>query len=360
MILVVRVILTVLVGAATAVTLHAQTTDREMQGTRNLLRAADMMRSAQQFFNAESAAKIRQDQSKVEGKAGDRPDQFVQSCQEIREAIDLFVKFAPPTLVQQTLQRVQPLLVTRSLPSPATLQGSVQQCAAARPSNVGDSDVYLLSQIATTLEFWVRSAWETQASNEKFGSIPDNPSFYQDIAHPSNGVDLLRNLKWASDHSVLLREDFYTSQNMERFLGISTSILRRLSGSIGTDYWARPTREDLTKIAPQLRSNAKCIFGSFRSRMPNGALRGALTVDCNYVRMDMPDFEQVTTIFGSNWQRLSPRLPPLVSEPPPPLAPHGNTRMFYSFSDGSTQRTIDIQLWPEAIVHSIQLIEVEY
>lgn len=167
----------------------------------------------------------------------------------------------------------------------------------------------------------------------KFGPIADDPRFYGAIRPPANGGELLRNLKWAVDHDITLRTDFYTPENMTRFFGVEALIIRRLNGRIMASRVVRPTKAALEKLEPNFRSSAKCDFNVDRVEELDHTVGAAILIYCNYKRSDMPTFEEVVQIFGSEWQSGWRALgPPLHGPPPPAIAPHGNQVMVYEFS----------------------------
>jgi hypothetical protein len=63
-------------------------------------------------------------------------------------------------------------------------------------------------------------------------AAPDRrPGLSQASASP--GLDLLRNVKWAIDHDAMLRIDFFTSENMKRFFGVSAAVFREIAAGGG-------------------------------------------------------------------------------------------------------------------------------
>jgi hypothetical protein len=146
---------------------------------------------------------------------------------------------------------------------PRTIEEAVRECHERR-------DRELTVKVAATLADALEHARKDKVAEAKYGPIVDNPEYYRAIKSPMSGLDLLRNVKWAIDHDALLRIDFFTSENMKRFFGVSAVVFREIAA--GESKWRSPMR----RANPQ----TGCLYQVELSWIGD-AQSASLTVDCN-------------------------------------------------------------------------------
>jgi hypothetical protein len=209
----------------------------------------------------------------------------------------------------------------------------------------------------------VHQAWQGEAANEKFGSIIDHPQFYGAVTPPTSGMDLLRNAKWALDHNALLRVDFFTPQNMKRFMGTAAPVFRFLD-RIEVRWEFKPSASELASLPTDVAAYAKCIYGANRYQETDGSLKQAsLYFECNYQNRNYPTFDEVVKVFGNEWwPGWEVFGPPSHGWPSPATAPHGNDEMVYDFEgvpyrDGLARRRALVGFLPDASFKSFSLAE---
>ena len=162
---------------------------------------------------------------------------------------------------------------------------------------------------------------------------------YVMFPHPSSVLRILENVKFALEHDFLLREDFYTDDNLKAFFG-GTRIVWPL--------WSATTRSALIsgfdQIVPPLRDGSNLIPGidlsAARWVQPDGKLRARIAVT---VKRPAVTFEQIENLFGMQWQDY-----PDVPAPPhkqfrPPTHPKGNNRIRYAIDRNGVSTSVTIE-----------------
>ncbi len=170
------------------------------------------------------------------------------------------------------------------------------------------------------------------------GAQPDLPTTqaaasnaYAKIEKPDNIAGIFRNLGFAIDHQLLLREDFYTEEKLTHFFGGDKII------------WRKPR-------SAGVRWGFVSGFGKTVERFPmadGSSLEGltvafAWDVDADYkskatwlIAVTSPagiDFAGVEAIFGRRWKEAPPLPPSIHGVFRAPTREHGNDRIVYSFN----------------------------
>jgi hypothetical protein len=208
---------------------------------------------------------------------------------KIREATALFMRFAGERFVTMAMEGIEYWfddlrLHDPSVVVPRTVEEAVQKCHERR-------DRELTVKVAATLADALENARKDKVAEAKYGPIVDNPEYYRAIKSPMSGLDLLRNVKWAIDHDALLRIDFFTSENMKRFFGVSATVFREIAA--GQSKWRSSMRQGNPKTG--------CLY-QVELSWAGGAQSAFLTVDCNSSHSISPTFDDVVRTFGENWQ----------------------------------------------------------
>lgn len=270
------------------------------------------------------------------------------------EAIEVFQKVAPEFLLATSLERLQPLLAVSGLQRPKSLSEVIQECRL-KCTSAGAS--LIVGSLANSM----REALEHLKASDQFGPIQSKAGFYASVLRPVTSVDLLLNLKFIYENDVLLEADFYTLENLERFLGRKPAGLRRTFDGgfyarwpVNDDGSGRGFRdtfsEDFSLRSFEMRGNPKLSA----SDLPKGR-QGLLNLLYNDSELSVPTFSQVQQILGTAW-RAEGEKPPLLDDP------HGSARIVYSSttkaSDGAVNvRRIRINFAPGWRLLSFELTE---
>jgi len=269
------------------------------------------------------------------------PDEVAANYCALNAAIQTFSRLAPADDVEIALRRAQ--LVYRELktPEPAALQFVGVDADHRRNPR-------LTAALASSLAADFRSTANDRTVGAKFSAIRDNAELYGGVRAPANGIDFLRNVKWLIDHGSLLRRDFYTAENMERFFGIDAVPLRYASNGL-----------EVRSKSPERADEPRCEY-RLRRYESDGKPKAFFMIDCAYGKRSMPTFDEVEAVFGNGWKDgvrvfgLSPHYP----GPPPARARHGNQSMAYDLTNERRTRIV-ISFDPDANLAHLRVEEGE-
>ena len=287
--------------------------------------------------------------------SGPNEEDIEDQYKKIREATALFMRFAGERFVTMAIEGIQYWfddlrLHDPSVVVPRTIEEAVQECHERR-------DRELTAKVAATLADALEHARKDKVAEAKYGPIVDNPEYYRAIKSPMSGLDLLRNVKWAIDHDALLRIDFFTSENMKRFFGVSAVVFREIAA--GESKWRSPMR----RANPQ----TGCLYQVELSWIGD-AQSASLTVDCNSSHSISPTFDDVVRTFSENWQpdpKVSPEgvhIRGLSSQGavkgvhrPPPTGPQGYDNLIYTYVVPHFTRMLRVFLGDDANFKGLQV-----
>jgi hypothetical protein len=170
---------------------------------------------------------------------------------------------------------------------------------------------------------------------------------------PTTPLELLQNVKLAFDHGLLLREDFYSDENLKAFSG-GAKVRRSVGGPNAgpRDLFCEVT-EFGSMVAPRKVGNfvISGIALSLRRRiLEDGRVSGSVSLS---FQQSVPtlSFEAVTELFGSDWASSKEMISPhLVLQPP--TKPHGNARIEYIVGDARSELSFD----PNALLSSAVIV----
>ena len=174
------------------------------------------------------------------------------------------------------------------------------------------------------------------------------------IRTPTTPVEILQNIKFAMDHRLLVRDDFYTDEFLLRLFGgkyihwfINNSI--RQEGSVrGFEEMFEPHNVGNGIVLPGIN----IIFR--KNIRENGTIR--TRIEMSMRRENNADFESVEKIFGTHWTPSkiipSPHITYL-----PPTRQHGNQRMDYEKRNSNLVDLINMEFTPDATLGMAQFIE---
>jgi hypothetical protein len=244
----------------------------------------------------------------------------------MKDVTSLFLRLASEQQISRATDYVGQVYEAVKLPKPPTLRAAIEEAEKRRIPN-------LTMSVALSLKLAFYHAWQGLAADARYGPIIDNPKFYDAVKPPTSGMELLRNAKWAFDNDALLRVDFFTSENMKRFLGVAAPVIRTLD-DIFVRWETKPSEADLAALPPNVAEGARCIYIVKGSLQADGNLKsGSLDFNCDYVpNRAYPTFDEVVEVFGHRWRSAwEVNGPPLHGMPLPPTAAHGNEDMVYEF-----------------------------
>jgi hypothetical protein len=289
----------------------AQTTEKTSSAVESLHRAADLMRPTVDFFVNEIRVGLVPDKSRVPPSEQD----FAGNYRKMEEAAGLIQRFAPAPFVSRAIAEVGSSFEGTRLPRPPTLREAAERCDRQRNPE-------LTAVVAMSLAQFADFSWQSEAADAKYGPIVDNPAVYGEMTPPASPVKLLRNAKWVLDHDAVLRADFFTPQNMERFFGMAEPVLRTLD-QIHARWEVKPLEKELAALPPAVVGLlAKCTYGADRFQDADGSLKGGkLYFECNYPNPAYPTLDDVIRVFG----------PPSYGPPLPLAPPKGSEILLYDF-----------------------------
>lgn len=247
------------------------------------------------------------------GFASLTPNAIAAEYRAFNAALQTFSRLAPAADVEIALRRVQAVYREFKIPEPATLQFVAIDADQRRNARLTEA-------LVSSLDSVFHSTANRVSAGVNFSPIRDNPALYGAVRAPAYGIDFLRNVKWLIDNVALLREDFYTPENMRRFFGIDAVPMRNATGAIRVDRTRTPERDP-----------PRCDYVLGRGES-SGTQKASLQVDCRYGKPTMLTFDEVETVFGKGWRDgLLVFGPSPHGGPAPARAKHGNQGMVYDF-----------------------------
>ena len=350
----------VLLATLLAPSVSAQTTEATAATIEGLHQALDLMVSADAFFRSHSGKGpgpgVYYDNNYVPPTEQELADSYAK----MTRAANLFSRFAGEQSVAQALNVLASLVVFGERFHPSTLQEAVAECERR---GVDFSSV--VTQ-ALGCSFFV--SWDRLVAKTKYGSIKDNPAFYGVVAPPTSALDLLRNAKWAIDHDVVLRVDFFTPENMNRFFGTGNPVFSLLMNAVYMRSEIKAVGSDVTVLGA--RPDATCAYGASGLDLSDGGFvsgrlytsfrSGRLYFECDYYPNNAPTFDEVVRVFGDKWKDHGPLPPARARSWPPAAAPHGNGSLTYVFDDAlrlgrQVHGKLEVDFAPDARVTKFDL-----
>jgi hypothetical protein len=324
-------------GAALAIAQAAlaQSTASEASRIEKLHRASVLANESAQFFRQATEWLPGRTLADRRRKPPPPREDLEQYCDAMRDAIDLFLANASAVAIEQTQERTRSLSLKWAGHAPATLAAPMG-CESQR----GIGWLEHVAALAGVLQLMFHGTWETEAADLKFGPIAVDRAFYTGRESPANGLALLGAFKWLVDNNVLRRSDFYTPYAIGRVLGVDPFLTRTLYGATGFEHQSHAVQESVVRAS---RGSATCLYVSGVSATRAGA---ELFFECNYARPDMPTFEQVEGIFGTDW-RIAPQAAGSAA-----AASRSKRMMYYKAKVADEEREGSIGFGPDGTVRS--------
>ncbi len=182
---------------------------------------------------------------------------------------------------------------------------------------------------------------------------------YARVKRPTTTLAVLKNLKLAFEHDLLLRKDFYTEENLLRFSGGNGiqwrehTEARQWVWAWGFGTMAEPVRtksftyEGMTWDAGRTEKADEKIEGgaSLYLVMPNSGI----------------SFEKVEQLFGKGWEHYDRTviMPPegATKSPAPKTHPHGYDRIRYQRGDARVARSVIVEFHGDGTVKTADFHE---
>jgi hypothetical protein len=313
----------VLVALLVATSAAAQQPGDLALAAAELRRATSLLDSVAGFFRKDGK----------NGTLAVNPDERSESFRSLRKAAEIFEHFSSKSDRDDLLDSIRSFFAEKRLPTPSTIVDAVDEAEKS-------SDRHLPGLVWIVLGASLNGARDDIEAEIKFGPIVDNPQLYKEITPPRNGIGLLRNLKFALDHDSLLRRDFYTPENLERFFAHQPIIHREPDGSIWARWVVKPTAAALAKMKPGTERYTQCQYVVGLRPTDLGRKKAGIGISCNFEHALSPVLDDVERVFGREWKDTW--MPPLHGLPRPRTSIDGNTRMTYTLDSASVTRSLEV------------------
>jgi len=196
-----------------------------------------------------------------------------------------------------------------------------------------------------------------ESQNQMAGSYTAESAekIHQKIKRPSTVLELLTNLKVALDQNLLLREDFYTQENLKKISGgdkvfwIGKTPTRQQAGITEFGGMLRPVRVGNNTFEGVSYSVGRDVLDSEKIQANAHLSFMASNPDVT--------FEQIEDVFGKGWQRFPFFPPPTGRKFEPPTHPPGNDRIRYDFDSGHVGRSIVMEFHEDGTLYNITFSE---
>ena len=208
------------------------------------------------------------------------------------------------------------------------------------------------------------SAGTSAADNQRPPESPSAPTIIEAsksgkeiftmVSKPTTPIALLENIKVALDRHLLLREDFYTEENLVRFFG-GTKVTWRVFNDPNRQ-WVFLSK--FNQVVDALNSGEGISFSAHRT-VKDGATEAGIRL--GFMSSDARlKFEGVVEIFGAEWQ-------PKWDEEEmrrwhhggykTPTHPHGNAAIQYITESANIKRTIVMHFSFNGLLERANFIE---
>jgi hypothetical protein len=163
---------------------------------------------------------------------------------------------------------------------------------------------------------------------------------------PASMVELLVNVREVTLSGLILREDFYTEDNLKRVFGGSTVKLGRIamdeSVQIGADVGGFPPWPGMR---PAANSGLTLRVSRYKGYLSDGRPVGFVTIR-NDEASDVK-FEAIERVFGRNWVKAVyvPFVPPHgpIPSPPPATHPMGHETVTFQLGRAGLDRKVEVR-----------------
>jgi hypothetical protein len=179
--------------------------------------------------------------------------------------------------------------------------------------------------------------------------------FYAMVKPPTTAFEVLKNLKLAFEHDLLLRKDFYTGENLLHFSGGNKVEWREHTEG---KQWVWIS--DFGAIAQPIRTKNFTYEGiswsAARTEEKNGKVVGEASLS-----LIMPNsgitFDQVERLFGKEWKPYYHSVILPERKIMPPTRPHGNDRIRYVLNSEHVARSVLMEFHSDATLYRTEFKE---
>ncbi|QYD71859.1 hypothetical protein KZJ38_33380 [Paraburkholderia edwinii] len=199
------------------------------------------------------------------------------------------------------------------------------------------------------------------ASSPTTQSVPPHTSeeVSQMISRPKTPIDFVRNFKFIFDHDLLLKDEFFSEENLKNFFNLNE--VKVNTDPVGADRNISFAANPPESIFPRIK--ASDFFGGWATGagMVSGKTThqsGLVTAAINFSMVEVgPDFDTAQKIFAEKFVRLPPE-PYRHGGPPAATAPHGNEIWRYTLAGDQIEKTLTVGFNPAGKLSNI-LIKIE-
>jgi hypothetical protein len=203
----------------------------------------------------------------------------------MRSAAKIYRQLAPSERIEN---------FRKNLNEECHLQPELKELVDTVDACIKPNDLKSAYALAVDLAGEIRSAHDLAEAAETLPPIVENHHLYESIIQPTNALEIMHNARWALQHDALLREDFFTSLNIERFFGLPAIISRTLK-AIRTSWATSSKRIEAT---PAWGPHAPvCFFSAGRAVNDDKYTSASFEWRCHSPGPIMPTLEDVRQTF---------------------------------------------------------------
>lgn len=222
--------------------------------------------------------------------------------------------------------------------------------------------VLAIAGIASLANPVIAADMQKQTPTEQISSAGDTArsakEMYAMIKKPSTLIEVLKNIKLALDQHLLLREDFYTEENLKLFFGGENVAWRKINDP--KLQWGDVI--DFGSLVEPLILKNMTLEGISITFLRNVKEDGKTEMRLNLLlrRSNLVGFESIENIFGKGWApsrdswRISHGETYIA-----PTRPHGNERIEYAVNEGDIQSLVDMKFNHDASLSFADFFEVK-
>ncbi|AMP15767.1 hypothetical protein CPter291_3532 [Collimonas pratensis] len=178
------------------------------------------------------------------------------------------------------------------------------------------------------------------------------------VNKPTTQKQVLENMKFALDHDLLLREDFYSDENLKNFFD-AKDVRRYIVGANHKDF--RVQTNNFEKLFKPVEFDGNTYPGAQMAGgfaiSETGELHGSINIDVSGVEQAPRElyFNDVENVFGKNWELINEVR--LHGPLPYATGPHGNETIRYTLDDTLIKRGIVVEFHRNGSFAGVYLTE---
>lgn len=195
---------------------------------------------------------------------------------------------------------------------------------------------------------------QTNVTQPKFNQL-STKDLVKMVKMPTTPIELLKNLQFALNSEMLLREDFYTEENLRKLTG-GTKFGWHSTGKVGANFIDIEVfgLDQIPRYKPYDPASPNFINLRFKgTKQENGKL--SISVSTRFEFGDpRVSYSEIEKLFDTQWQALEKPRWSSNRTYREPTEPHGNQKWGYVINRSeSVEERVDIDFGPSAIAESI-------